>query len=414
MSRVLLIGNGPAALAKEVGEEIDNFKGDVVRFNNYTVRGYEKWVGTRTDIWISNNRHDHLINESHKQRWFISPRFDEPTEKTIAFMRAQRMPIEYHSKAGYAMRYFHPSTGAIATTFFIEQGHEVWLWGFDYLNTRVAHHYNSDKIVRGPDHSQDAEWLFFNNLLEEGRIKYLAHDPTKESIPIIRQPVPCGKDDDVSWYRESAHEAWYLWIALQNKAALPKTCLDVGAGMCGGMRVLEGQGLRVTGFEVDERLRDKHPKLVIADTLEVFESKSFDIVTCVDVIEHVVEDIPFMEQLRRIARERIYITTPNYTRSRCGNIAHCREYTIAQFMNSLKPDEIWSGSPDGSIHRTLVLRKLGDWIVDLSPEGPDNTRRAHSYFAYKHKVPLDVRFNYTVDGEEWAHIAAVFNNGGDR
>lgn len=403
--RVLLVGNGPASLAKEVGKQIDDFQGNICRFNNYTTKGYEKWVGTRTDIWISNNRHNHLINEFHKQRWFISPRFDEPTEKTIDFMRAQRIPVSVMEKTGYEMRYFHPSTGATATMFFLEQGYDVWIWGFDFLDTRRPHHYNNDNIVRGPDHDANAEWLFFNRLLDSGKIKYFSWERSREGIPSIRQPVPCGKDDDVSWYRTSAHEAWYDWIGRQNKG---KKFLDIGAGLCSGMEILEKHG-ETHGYEVDSRLSGRHQNLTIGESLACYTSKSFDVVTAIDVIEHVVEDVPFMAELKRISRQKVYVTTPNFTRSRCGNIAHCREYSMAQFQNVFQPDQIWSGSPDGKVHITHVLQKKGEWIIDLSHEGPDNSRKPITYHAYRGNVPLDTRFNHTVDGEEWAHIAAVFN-----
>jgi hypothetical protein len=110
----------------------------------------------------------------------------------------------------------------------------------------------------------------------------------------------------------------------------------------------------------------------------------------------------------RIARKRIYITTPCYIRSRCGNIAHCREYTIPQFMNIFRPYEIWSASPDGSIHRTLVLRRKGNTIEDWSPSGYDNRIENPELIYYKDKVPIDTEFNQTADGEEWAHICGIF------
>jgi 2-polyprenyl-3-methyl-5-hydroxy-6-metoxy-1,4-benzoquinol methylase len=181
--------------------------------------------------------------------------------------------------------------------------------------------------------------------------------------------------------------------------------LDVGAGTCKGIELLESKGLDITGIECDARLEGKHPKLKIGD-LSMFEDKSFDYVTCVDVIEHIVEDLVAFNHMKRIARKGIFITTPNYTRSGCGNIAHCREYTIAQFANIFQPDEIWSASPDGSLHKTLVLEKVGKYYIDHSPEGADNTLDM-ILLAYK-KVPLDARFNYTVDGEEWGHICGIW------
>lgn len=400
--KVLIVGNGSSALAKEVGKEIDSFDGLVVRLNNYTIKGFEKWVGTRTDVWVSVERFANLINDFHQKRYFYSYRFDDKTQDVINFLRAERLPIEYGRIASERMRYYHPSLGAVVTTFYLEQGHEVYLWGFDFFAERRPHHYNNDGVKIGAWHDRRAEWLFFNQLLDDGKVKYFAHDKSKESIPIVRTPVPCGKPEDLSWYREPAHQAWYEWFAGQMSGSV----LDVGAGTCKGIELLISKGLSATGLENDKRLEGKHPNLKIGD-LSMFPDKSFDYCTCVDVIEHIVDDVTAINHMKRIARKGIFLTTPNYTRSGCGNIAHCREYTMAQFANLFMPDEVWSASPDGSLHKTLVLERVGEYYIDHSPEGADNTKHM-TLLAYKGRVPIDTRFNYTVDGEEWACICGIW------
>lgn len=51
-NETILIGNGPSVLKREMGETIDSF-GTIVRFNNFEIKDYEKYVGTRTDIWAT-------------------------------------------------------------------------------------------------------------------------------------------------------------------------------------------------------------------------------------------------------------------------------------------------------------------------------------------------------------------------
>lgn len=404
--RVLLIGNGPAALAKEMGEQIDSFSGQVWRFNHYVTDKFEKWVGKRCDVWMTVADFPQHRTSHHKKRYYISHRYDEATENSVRRIGATRIPRDAFVKTADEMGYFWPSTGAITTQWLLDHGHEVWLWGFNFLEERHDHHYSKDGQVRGINHSSEFEWLYFYRLYEQGKIRFFGLDREKESYPLVRNPVPCGKDEDVSWYRESAHEAWYRWIGEGHKG---KTFLDVGAGLCGGMKVLEKCGAKeVIGFDVDKRLTDRHPNLYIGDSLDIFNDKSFDVVTCIDVIEHIVEDKILFNHLKRIARECIYITTPNYTRSRCGNIAHCREYTMAQFMNAFKPNEIWSGSPDGKVHKTLVMERVGNWIIDHSPEGVENKQAVDTFFAYKNKIPLHLSFSQTVDFEEWGHICGIW------
>ena len=409
--RYLLIGNGPAALSKEVGEKIDTFKGDVLRFNNYTTKGFEKFVGSRTDIWVTNADYYSLSREEHKSRFLLSARDDDKTNDLAERLRASRISPDYYTKAAYAMRFHHPSSGACVIEWLLDNNHDVWVWGFDYLCNRRDHHYNKDKVVRGDWHNENAEWMYFQRMIDQRKIKLFEFDPAKESFPAIRKPVPCGQDENISWYREAAHNEWYRWFG--EMLCKGKTVLDIGAGMCEGIKVLSKYASKVDGTDVDPRLKEVNKDIIITDDLSSFETNSYDVVTCIDVIEHVVDDMVLFNHMKRIARNSIAVTTPNFTRSKAGNIAHCREFTIAQFMNIFKPDKLWSASPDGTVHKTILLEKHKDWIINRSIEGPDNANKSiadiMSYVAYKNNVPLSTRFNNTVDGEEWPHIAAYWH-----
>jgi hypothetical protein len=50
MNKILVIGNGKSVLDKNYGKIIDEGDWQVVRFNNYQTSGFEKKVGSRTDI----------------------------------------------------------------------------------------------------------------------------------------------------------------------------------------------------------------------------------------------------------------------------------------------------------------------------------------------------------------------------
>ena len=49
MSNIILVGNGPSILENEFGSKIDQFD-KVVRFNNFEVEGYEKYVGSKCSV----------------------------------------------------------------------------------------------------------------------------------------------------------------------------------------------------------------------------------------------------------------------------------------------------------------------------------------------------------------------------
>ena len=78
-------------------------------------------------------------------------------------------------------------------------------------------------------------------------------------------------------------------------------------------------------------------------------------------------------------------------------------------MNYFYPNQIWSASPDGKVHKTLVLERYERNIIDHSEEGYENRIHRDSLKTYLKEIPLSIRFNNTVDGKEWGHICGIFN-----
>lgn len=223
-----------------------------------------------------------------------------------------------------------------------------------------------------------------------------------EGKPALRQPLPCGHDEYLSAGREPAQMGWYEWIARRHLGA---RFIDVGAGTGAGMAYLQYLGAaEVRGFEIDERLRHLPGMTIGRSPLEAFGPASCDVAVSLDAIEHVVEDIPFVRELRKLATQAVYITTPNFSRSQARNTYHAREYTIGEFVKAFLPDELWVASPDGWYHRTWLLERQGDryrhrlsgesWSLEDFPE----------QHAFNQGSP---------DGLEWAHFCGVFLRGPD-
>jgi 2-polyprenyl-3-methyl-5-hydroxy-6-metoxy-1,4-benzoquinol methylase len=66
---------------------------------------------------------------------------------------------------------------------------------------------------------------------------------------------------------------------------------------------------------------DKHQVVT-----ELDESKKYDVVLCMDVLEHVEHDVSFLKKIDSLSKNTIVITTPNFNHSKCRNRYHCREY----------------------------------------------------------------------------------------
>jgi 2-polyprenyl-3-methyl-5-hydroxy-6-metoxy-1,4-benzoquinol methylase len=161
--------------------------------------------------------------------------------------------------------------------------------------------------------------------------------------------------------------------------------LDVGCGLGNGMKTMVlAPGSDVHGIDTDPALAEVVKNYSFDSIYNV--EKQYDIVTCIDAIEHVVDDLRFFRKLLSIARRKLYITTPNFSRSKALNHAHCREYSISQFLNIFKPDQLWVASPDGWFNlRCLVV-------------GNETT------------YSMDKTWNDgSVDGCEWPHYCGVWN-----
>lgn len=171
MSNIIIVGNGSSLLNKEDGNKIDSFD-TVVRFNSYKIKGFEKHVGTKTDIWFTvNGAHfSELKNYKeviiHTWEWnkdkcklyqkFLPIRDCKKTERQ--FVRS-KIPCK------------NPSTGLIAIYYFLEKYDIVTITGFDWWENE-KHHYG-DNEVRGTLHSPKEEYEILKNLIKENRLEFL-------------------------------------------------------------------------------------------------------------------------------------------------------------------------------------------------------------------------------------------------
>jgi SAM-dependent methyltransferase len=138
-------------------------------------------------------------------------------------------------------------------------------------------------------------------------------------------------DESVDAGRGPGQLAWYRFAA---QFTAGRSVLDAGCGLGLGLDILGRSARDARGQDLDPRLaRDR----VHIGDLDTLPSKSFDLVVSIDVVEHVEDDARFVRQLARIARQAIFLTTPNWTITRCTWPYHLREYTPREFCNLLSP-----------------------------------------------------------------------------
>lgn len=129
--------------------------------------------------------------------------------------------------------------------------------------------------------------------------------------------------------------------------------LDVGFGLGYGLQIRAAKVENLIGIEVDVRAVDRgrrifagHPhvkKVLLYDGKDIpFEDKTFDVVTCVDTIEHVKDYKGLLLKMVRVARRLTFLSTPNrrpkytLTDGRPKNYWHLREWSYEELDTILQ------------------------------------------------------------------------------
>lgn len=125
--------------------------------------------------------------------------------------------------------------------------------------------------------------------------------------------------------------------------------LDVGMGAGYGMNLLSIKAREVTGIDVDKKSYEhckatvlgKNPKVKTIKLYDgsklPFQDNTFDVISCVDVIEHVKDYDKFIDELLRVTKRVVVFGTPNrrpeYTNpdGTPTNHWHLREWSFEEF-----------------------------------------------------------------------------------
>lgn len=155
----------------------------------------------------------------------------------------------------------------------------------------------------------------------------------------------CG-DSSIEAGRGPGQLAWYRYA---QRFVANRSVLDVGAGLGLGTSILREVASSADGQDLDGNLAARG---ILTCDLSDLASKSYDVVVSIEVLEHVDDPYPFLQELARIARHGIFLTTPNWTASRCMWPFHVHEYTPREFYNLLAPlgeVELLKHASDGEV-----------------------------------------------------------------
>lgn len=189
---VVVVGNGPSMLGRDLGSRIDAFE-EIVRFNLFVIGRHRRDVGSRTTIWFCNRKADHPailrrlrehpVTEIHVHTWAdeteaadsYRPHLAELGRRTSVEAVPKGLVAELVAYHGSGYRLF--STGAIAVWALLGRFRTVALVGFDWWEEGLPSlHYFAD-AAKPPDpatgHRPSEERDLFRRLEAAGRIRFL-------------------------------------------------------------------------------------------------------------------------------------------------------------------------------------------------------------------------------------------------
>lgn len=120
-------------------------------------------------------------------------------------------------------------------------------------------------------------------------------------------------DSDKFWRLHPYRYIFYRWVVqkLCNKKLRNRSCflLDAGCGNCGSSLSAFPEGTTFVGVDIKRENLDKSKKIVkdgsfvLASLTHIPFISTFDLVVCVDVLEHIAQKAETLKEISRVCRE---------------------------------------------------------------------------------------------------------------
>lgn len=173
---IVLVGNGPSAVDRLLGKEIDAHD-LVVRFNNFILNGYEDFIGRRTDVHAVNEGMLFGGIEDRGLPVLMAVPWTKDTNPCLWQRMDYLMPPGWDLICEEVARAFDrcttkwPSTGLLTLLHYAAIGHSVSLVGFDCFQSG-RHHYGDGDLFCGC-HDPSIEGMSVGDLVDAGFARML-------------------------------------------------------------------------------------------------------------------------------------------------------------------------------------------------------------------------------------------------
>jgi hypothetical protein len=180
-TKILLVGNGPCVFDSERGQEIDDFDGKIVRFNHFEIGGYEKYIGTRTDILVLGQLN---IIEQLKSQYDYILLYQSSLDGGKGLRKIKKLsphneikffPLTEKDKIKELIelsRNKEPTTGIIAAYWFTRKDIDLYIYGFDF-NTYGGEYFRPEIIEQDIKcHDSAKEAIYIEFLIEKNIMRW--------------------------------------------------------------------------------------------------------------------------------------------------------------------------------------------------------------------------------------------------
>jgi len=151
--KVIVMGNAPSVLFNEFGNKIDKFD-KVIRINNYVIQGYEKYVGTKTHIYVRSHNYEfepydaleyeEVWLKSHWTRWEKKLGILPLKNMKKAMKEKENIKTLPHkgSKIEASISYKISKTSGLqaieqAIQRFYVKDNPIYIYGFNFFNRKI-------------------------------------------------------------------------------------------------------------------------------------------------------------------------------------------------------------------------------------------------------------------------------------
>jgi hypothetical protein len=187
MNEIIIIGNGTSVLEKENGKLIDSYE-NVVRFNAYKIKSYEKYIGEKTNIWFNVlplkmlYPRDTKYEKIYIHSWISDPEKDKiyqqfkakyKTENTEILKTSKKECFELEKFLGERYQAGFPtfSTGIVAIWMMCKLYEKVTITGFDWWERDKNHFYDNEPKAKR--HNPFLEKKIIDKLISQKKVEMI-------------------------------------------------------------------------------------------------------------------------------------------------------------------------------------------------------------------------------------------------